>query len=266
MKYDRFLACLTSDRDLFSLPYSWTDFDPFEDLLSKIESKQGNIFNITDDLYAQCWNRGYECDGMWRNYTSPFLDDGVMISSCPRTILNSIYGELDIGGVFSDVSVYTNAFDIERQTEAMLCAFPVEYLSVEKIVQEYESYFNNLDDNEAIKSIPPHDPLSLKFDLPATLFSKKRRHYSYEREVRFFLQFIDNKPNSFELLPDKGVLVPGFRGRVERIVFSPKTPSCVFDCRRQYLEKEFKFNHGQIKKSDLYDIGHILKNTSLRLR
>ncbi|WP_193210114.1 hypothetical protein [Aliarcobacter butzleri] len=53
---------------IFSKPSVWREkFDPFEDILSNFETEELNL-DITNNIFAQCWNSGTECDGMWRNY------------------------------------------------------------------------------------------------------------------------------------------------------------------------------------------------------
>jgi len=90
MPTDRLFQNLKNKSDLFSMQFTWGDFDTFEDLLSRLQSKENNGFVVTDNIFAQCWNAGCECDGMWKNYTSSQLDDGVMIESDSNTILSSL--------------------------------------------------------------------------------------------------------------------------------------------------------------------------------
>lgn len=68
MKLDIFCKCLKNDSMIFSKPSVWREkFDPFEDILSNFETEELNL-DITNNIFAQCWNSGTECDGMWRNY------------------------------------------------------------------------------------------------------------------------------------------------------------------------------------------------------
>ena len=265
MKIDRFFEYLRNDEDLFSIPLAWADFDPFEDLLSKVESIKGNAFNITGDLFAQCWNRGLECDGMWKNYTTFALDDGVMITSSVDVILSNIFSLLYGSEIFSNDSIFQERYDIEKTIESMFYATSVNYLPVDEIVNRYECYFGLLDCMGS-GSLGTMDSLPLSFTKIAKLLSIKRMEYSYEKELRIFLQFYGNIPKGFNTLPGRGLLMPGFKNRVMSVAFSPKVSAIKFNCYRETLVKDFGFSQDTISRSNMYDLNSILRISTLNIK
>ena len=258
MPIDRLFQNLKTDSDIFSMPFAWNDFDPFEDLLSKVVSQNNNGFNITEYLYAQCWNAGIECDGMWKNYTSQSLDDGVMIESDNITILTSLIEQLSKSKMFQNNEVYHNQGEIENQIISMISIEKVKYLNHKEIINELEKHFENLD------AISQQLDDLLNQNAIYQILALKREHFSYENEYRIFIQLFENQMEEFTKIGTNRILMPNFKSRIKQIVFSPKISCEKFQCFRSQLIQDYKFNENMISKSKMYDLDELLKNSKLK--
>lgn len=107
MPLNVFCTCLTNDSLRLSKPRTWVEkYDVFEDLLSNVKYKKTNeidqieicdLESLTQNYYAQCWNIGSECEGMWKSHTGG-LDNGIMIKmkleNLIELIVDSFYDEI----------------------------------------------------------------------------------------------------------------------------------------------------------------------------
>lgn len=261
---DRLFQNLKSDSDIFSMPFAWNDFDPFEDLLTKVVSQSNNGFNITEHLYAQCWNAGIECDGMWKNYTSKNLDDGVMIESDNITILISLIEQLSKSKMFQNNEVYQNQSEIENQITSMISIEKVKYLNHKEIVVRHENYFAELDKIVSDESIDGLNFLDSIGEGVRKILSIKREHYSYENEFRIFIQLFEKQLEEFNKVPINRILMPNFKSRVKQIVFSPKISYEKFQCFKSQLIRDYDFDENVISKSKMYDLDELLKDSKLK--
>lgn len=264
MPADRFFKNLASNSDLFSMPFAWGDFDAFEDLLSRLKSKNNNGFVVTDNIFAQCWNAGHECDGMWKNYTSSQLDDGVMIESDSTTILNSLKSMVSKFKMFKNKEVYMYDSEIESQIDSMVSVEKVEYLTHKKIISQYKEYFEQLDKVACGESSED----DLRF-LDSTgeglrkILSIKREHYSYEKEHRVFIQPFDDGVKEFKSIDSHRILMPEFKSRIKKVIFSPKISENKYNCYKSQLIQEYGFDESKIEKSKMYDLDELLRDSKL---
>lgn len=264
MPTDRLFQNLKNKSDLFSMQFTWGDFDTFEDLLSRLQSKENNGFVVTDNIFAQCWNAGYECDGMWKNYTSSQLDDGVMIESDSSTTLSSLRDIFSKFKMFESNDVYLYESEIEDQINSMVSVEKVEYLTHKKIISQYEEYFEQLDKVACGES--SEDDLSF---LDSTgeglrkILSIKREHYSYEKEYRVFIQPFDDGAKEFEHIDVHRILVPEFKSRIKKVIFSPKISENKYNCYKSQLIQEYGFDERKIEKSKMYDLDELLRDSKL---
>ncbi|WP_303701072.1 DUF2971 domain-containing protein [Flexistipes sinusarabici] len=265
MPADRFFKNLEKDSDLFSVPFAWGDFDAFEDLLSRLKSKENNGFVVTDNIFAQCWNAGHECDGMWKNYTSSQLDDGVMIESDSNTILSSLKNIVSKFKMFESKEVYLYKSEIESQVDSMVSVEKVDYLTHKEIISQYEEYFEQLD--KVARGESSEDDLSF---LDSTgeglrkILSIKREHYSYEKEFRIFIQPFDDGAKEFEHIDVHRILVPDFKSRIKKVIFSPKMGENKYKCYKSQLIQEYGFDENKIEKSKMYDLDELLRGSKLK--
>ncbi|MGV8080976.1 MAG: DUF2971 domain-containing protein [Syntrophales bacterium] len=117
LKIDHFFEMIDKKELILRKPSLWND--PFEDFLSKttVINKRGERvgFNVTKDMYGQCWTLRNECDGIWKNYAD--LEMGVRIESKALNLLKAIYDKNDpvaILSFFIGKVIYTTDTEIRR--------------------------------------------------------------------------------------------------------------------------------------------------------
>jgi len=159
MTIDSLFTMLDNNTLQFKRPELWDD--PFENFISRYNfglNEYGNdiIFDI-DMIYAQCWTKNCECDGMWRSFAE--IDDGVMI----KTTSNKIRTILSIN--------YRNNFYIKDIT----------YIEKNDLL--------NLIENEEFPSIIMENNNMHNL---VNLFTLKRKEFEYEKEVRIIIQKFQN--------------------------------------------------------------------------
>lgn len=255
MTLETFCKCIQNDSMIFSKPFVWREsYDPFEDILSNFQTDTLSL-DIANNIFAQCWNSGDECDGMWRNYAS--LENGVMIRTTESDVVEQLIDFVISKGCFQNTDTYRNDTEIINQLSNDIKFFRVEYIDTNNIVSKMESLleFNNSDINQNLEKL-------LTSGNYIKLLSYKRKHYEYEKEYRIVLQareplIIDNSDKIF---------VTGFKKLVNEIIFSPKFDECQFEFYKNKLLNTYGFKNEQIKKSDLYDVKKFLKNSKLKLK
>jgi len=265
MTIDRFFENLECNSDLFSMPFSWKEFDPFEDLLSRLTSKENNGFLVTDNMFAQCWNSGYECDGMWKNYTSAQLNDGVMIESDCNTILSNLKSIVSKLKMFESKDVYHNISEIDNQLNSMVSIKKVQYLTYKKIITQYEEYFEELD--KVARGESSEDDLKFldsRREGLREILSIKREHYSYEKEYRIFIQPFNDGVKEFKSIDSHRILVPEFKSRIKKVIFSPNMSENKYKCYKSQLIQEYEFDENIIEKSKMYDLDELLRDSKLK--
>lgn len=261
MTLDIFCKCIENDSMLFNKPKNWRkSFDPFEDIISRFEKIENNVvfgLDITKDIYAQCWNSGDECDGMWRNFAS--LDKGVMVKTTNYKVVEWVINFLIKKQCFSDKKIYIRDSEIADSLSEIIKFEKVDYKEINELIKDMSSILK-LDENNDITSELENFCTSgdyIKF------LSKKGKHYKYEQEYRILL----NDPyrsSKIEIKDDK-LFVTRFNEIIKEIVFSPKFDDCEFEFYKNKLIDEYGIKVN-IKKSTLYDVDNYFKNSNLRTK
>lgn len=239
MPLNVFCTCLKNDSLRFSKPRTWVEkYDVFEDLLSNVEYKKINGINqiefcsvepLTQNYYAQCWNIGTECEGMWKSHTGG-LDNGIMIKIKLENLI-----ELIVDSFYDEINKVDDIKFIEMQ-----------YRNTEDIIKEINIYLKDVFENG--KYIEKYVD-SLKF---------KRSEFSYEKEYRFLVYLTKNKN-----VRDKYKYINNFKNYIDEIVFSPMFDDCQYEFYKKKLIEDYSINENKISKSMMFDLDFHLKGTNL---
>lgn len=239
MPLNIFCICLKNDSLQFSKPSTWTKkYDVFEDLLSAIKYEQTNemgniqlcsVEDLVKNYYAQCWNIGSECEGMWKSHTGG-LDNGVMIKikleNLIKLIVNSFYDEIN---------------EVDN-----IKFIKMQYENTKNIVNSANIYLENVFTK------------GQKVEEYINFFKFKRREFSYEKEYRFLLNLIENKNVS-----DKNKCILGFKEYIDEIIFSPRFDCSQYEFYKKKLIEDYDINENIISKSTMFNLKFHLEGTNL---
>lgn len=236
MPLKTFIKCLRSDSLRVSRPKTWkSSYDVFEDLLSSVSYKKMNEIcsseNLTKDYYAQCWNIGDECEGMWKSHTQG-LDNGVMIKIKLENLIKMY--------IFS----LSNEIDSDRNFKFL----KVKYVKTEEIVGQAENYLKDVFDKGCNASNY------------IDFFKLKRIEFEYEKEYRFLIELSKNND-----IDKDNRYIKDFISNIEEVVFSPKFDYANYLWYKEKLVKDYEITEGKISKSTMFDLSHHLKNSSLSI-
>jgi len=96
MEFEHFIQILEDQKLLFKQPHCWSD--PHEEFIEKTilrDNDKGigvSLGDIRNGVFAQCWTRAGDCDGLWKNFTD-FSDNkpsGVMIKVTAEKLFSQV--------------------------------------------------------------------------------------------------------------------------------------------------------------------------------
>lgn len=239
MPLNVFCTCLTNDSLRLSKPRTWVEkYDVFEDLLSNVKYKKTNeidqieicdLESLTQNYYAQCWNIGSECEGMWKSHTGG-LDNGIMIKMKLENLI-----ELIVDSFYDEIK---KADDIKF--------IKMQYINTKNIINDVNEYLKDVFENG--KYIEKYvDSLKLK-----------RSEFLYEKEYRFLVYLCENKN-----VKDKYKYINNFKQHIDKVVFSPMFDDCQYEFYKKKLIEDYNINENKISKSTMFDLDFHLKGTNL---
>ncbi len=239
MPLNIFCTCLENNSLRFSKPRTWIEkYDVFEDLLSNVEYKKINQISkiefcsvepLTQNYYAQCWNIGSECEGMWKSHTGG-LDNGIMIKIKLEKLIKLI-----VDSFYDEINEVDNIKFIKMQ-----------YENTKNIINSANIYLENVFEKD--KNIEEY----------VDFFKFKRSEFSYEKEYRFLVYLTKNKN-----VRDKYKYIHNFKECIEEVVFSPMFDNSQYEFYKKKLIEDYDINENIISKSMMFDLDFHLKGTNL---
>lgn len=113
-------------KNILVRPSEWDD--PFENFLLKafVRHTNGEVisFGFRNDIYGQCWTRGFESDAMWRIYSHD--KNGVRVRTTPRRLLLSLWSSRN---KFSEISCFIGKVEYRRTKEILKALKDPDFVS-----------------------------------------------------------------------------------------------------------------------------------------
>lgn len=128
MPVNRLLQCLEEKQLVLVPPRKWDD--PFENYLLSAKIKlsttgeSGDLGEIRDKVYGQCWTQHRETDAMWRIYSSD--QNGAKVRTTPRKLLDALKG---CNPRFADITCFIGKVQYQSQKDLVSTLMALELLN-----------------------------------------------------------------------------------------------------------------------------------------